>query len=173
METFPNFWDHSNPHPLNTDYQRLYNELVPTMGKSSTLQGEMLRASSRIAYDLYNNGWGNNWTGALYFLSANIHQFPLNLSKSDSERFNQIVMNISDYANCQYAGRNTAPFQKDVTDLIAIITTLVLSNPELIPNDRDMFDLQDADAMENDDGLDDGYDEPELYGVNGYYRDAD
>lgn len=43
-----------------TQYKVLYERLVPESGKCETLEGELLRAVSRIYYDYTNNGFGNN-----------------------------------------------------------------------------------------------------------------
>ena len=44
----------------NTDLQdKLYGELVPSEGESDTVHGMLLRAATRIYYDIYNNGGGN------------------------------------------------------------------------------------------------------------------
>lgn len=41
---------------LQDDYNRLYDELVPSQGKADTIEGEVLRASSKIVYRHYNDG---------------------------------------------------------------------------------------------------------------------
>jgi hypothetical protein len=41
---------------LQADYNRLYDELVPSQGKADTIEGEVLRASSKIVYRYYNDG---------------------------------------------------------------------------------------------------------------------
>jgi hypothetical protein len=64
------FWNHD--HPRQEEYQRLWDELVPDSGPCETLEGETLRASSRIYRDYYNNGFGNNWSGALTFLDEHM-----------------------------------------------------------------------------------------------------
>ena len=38
-------------------------KLVPASGAADTLKGELWRAATKIYYDYYNNGWGNNWMG--------------------------------------------------------------------------------------------------------------
>jgi hypothetical protein len=58
--------------PLSADYDRLYALLVPGEGKCATLEGELLRASSKIYHDYYCNGFGNNWSGAYKFLNINL-----------------------------------------------------------------------------------------------------
>jgi len=47
-------------------------ELVPALGKSDTFKGEIWRAATKIYYDYFNNGWGNNWKQAAAFLITNI-----------------------------------------------------------------------------------------------------
>jgi hypothetical protein len=64
------FW--SGNHPLTPEYDRLFKALVPAEGPCDTLQGEILRASSRIYYDYYNNGFGNDWSGAYNFLDEHL-----------------------------------------------------------------------------------------------------
>lgn len=41
---------------LQDEYNRLYDELVPSQGKADTIEGEVLRASSKIVYRHYNDG---------------------------------------------------------------------------------------------------------------------
>jgi hypothetical protein len=55
-----------------TEYNELFERLVPTSGPCETLEGELLRASSRIYHDYYNNGFGNNWSGAFNFLDTHV-----------------------------------------------------------------------------------------------------
>lgn len=38
------------------EYKKLYAELVPDMGSAKTLNGELIRAISRLSYDYFNNG---------------------------------------------------------------------------------------------------------------------
>lgn len=38
------------------EYQRLYDEFVPSSGRSNSFQGEVMRAVSRMYYEYYNNG---------------------------------------------------------------------------------------------------------------------
>jgi hypothetical protein len=53
----PGFWNQS--HPLAAKQLELFNKLVPPMGEATTPHGEVLRAATRIYYDVYNNGLGN------------------------------------------------------------------------------------------------------------------
>jgi hypothetical protein len=48
------YW--SGNGPLQKEYDALYNELVPSQGKADTIEGEVLRAASKIVYRHYNDG---------------------------------------------------------------------------------------------------------------------
>jgi hypothetical protein len=48
------YW--SGKGPLQKEYDALYNELVPSQGKADTIEGEVLRAASKIVYRHYNDG---------------------------------------------------------------------------------------------------------------------
>jgi hypothetical protein len=53
----PGFWGQT--HPLSAKQDELFNKLVPASGEASTAHGEVLRAATRIYYDVYNNGLCN------------------------------------------------------------------------------------------------------------------
>ena len=38
------------------EYNKLYEKLVPSSGSAKTLNGELIRAISRLSYDYFNNG---------------------------------------------------------------------------------------------------------------------
>ena len=40
-------------------YNKLWKKLVPARGEAETVRGELLRAASKLYYDLFNNGLGN------------------------------------------------------------------------------------------------------------------
>ena len=51
---------------------KLFKKYIPSYGKSKYLETELLRASNKVIYDHYNNGWGgNNISAALDFLHRN------------------------------------------------------------------------------------------------------
>ena len=52
---------------FQSDYARLVN-LMPGTGDADTVAGEMIRSVSRLGHELYNNGMGNNSSGAANFL---------------------------------------------------------------------------------------------------------
>lgn len=63
------YW--SGQGKYQAEFQKLTEELMPAQGEASTVAGEMIRACNRLAYDFYNNGMGNNTSGALNYLVAN------------------------------------------------------------------------------------------------------
>ena len=48
------YWNETGAY--NTEYDILYKQLVPAMGEADTVNGELLRASSRLYYEYFNNG---------------------------------------------------------------------------------------------------------------------
>lgn len=50
---------YNNQGAYQTEYSELYDKYVPTQGSAETLNGELIRAISRLAHDYYNNGNGN------------------------------------------------------------------------------------------------------------------
>ena len=50
------------------EYDALFDELVPRTGKCDTIAGEAMRAASRLVYECNNNGWGNDVSGAYFYL---------------------------------------------------------------------------------------------------------
>lgn len=67
------YWDNEGPH--QADYDRLNEALVPAQGPAESLEGEMLRAVGKLGYEFYNNGGGNNVSGALLFLKEHYPDF--------------------------------------------------------------------------------------------------
>ena len=59
------YWNGNGEY--QADYKRLV-ELMPAQGEADTLAGELIRCVSRLGHELYNNGMGNNSSGAANFL---------------------------------------------------------------------------------------------------------
>jgi len=59
------YWNHKGQY--QAQYDRLV-KLMPASGRCDTLAGELIRSVSRLGYDFYNNGMGNNTSGAANFL---------------------------------------------------------------------------------------------------------
>ena len=56
-ETGKSYWDNNGAY--QSEYDKMYEDLVPAMGKAETTEGEVLRGISRLTYDYFNNGNGN------------------------------------------------------------------------------------------------------------------
>jgi hypothetical protein len=66
---YPNsYWNGTGAY--QKEYKELYFKLVPKQGSAATLNGELIRAISRLTYEFYNNGNANALIG-----SSTIHPF--------------------------------------------------------------------------------------------------
>jgi hypothetical protein len=116
------------------DYDRLY-ELVPAYGSADTVAGELIRACSRIAHDFYNNGMGNNTSGALNYLR---HYRAIN---------GHAHRTLHSYTTGRiYQGKYDGDsIQIAVEEIIDSTVKFIIDNPclENLPNHIDMFDFED------------------------------
>ena len=122
----------------NGKYQAAYDELVkkmPASGKCDTVAGEMIRAASRLGYDFYNNGMGNNTSGALNYLSEQ--------SAIDDDVYDTIYK----YTRGRiYEGNyNGDSLQVAIESMVDQTVGMIVNNPVLmtIENKEDMFDYQE------------------------------
>ena len=89
-----NYWNESPPY--FPEYNSFWNELVPDNGSADTLQGEILRMMSRIMYDYYNNGLGNNKKEETIFLNNHKELFKEYMNDpSEWERFYNLYSEIN------------------------------------------------------------------------------
>ncbi len=61
------YWNNDGKYPLLV---KLCEDMLPAKGPTGYVEIEAFRAAVRIYYDLYNNGFGNNWTGAFNYLKS-------------------------------------------------------------------------------------------------------
>lgn len=54
------YWTNNGRHQQFAD---TLAALVPNSGPADSLNGELFRAATRIYFDFFNNGWGNEWMG--------------------------------------------------------------------------------------------------------------
>lgn len=136
------FW--SNDHPRQAEYQALWDELVPAEGRCETLEGETLRASSRIYHDYYNNGFGNNWSGALNFLDRH-----LGVPRRIRDALEPYARGrIARFDSGQYGeGDQVAAALEELAEL----ATDAAGHTPRRPSPCDMFDLQEPDDYGRDD----------------------
>lgn len=140
-----NFWD--NTHPLAADYQRLNDELVPAMGNCATMQGEMIRATSKIGYDWYNNGWGcNNWSGAVVFLRKFLPEFAGKRTEAETTEFRKALSVAHGYSHGERCNIADEKADAVVTTIVAYVVQCVLDNSSPTANTRDMHDFSEPNA---------------------------
>lgn len=134
------YWNHQGK------FQAAYDELVklmPGMGKADTVAGELVRAISRLGYDFYNNGMGNNTSGAANFLRDK--------GAIDPDTY----ATIYEYTRGQlyqgnYEGDSLHTAIERATDQTL---EFIIRNPVLItqPNEQDMFDFEDEEERFEED----------------------
>ena len=135
------YWNKKGAH--QADFDRLCDELIPDVGKADTVAGEILRAATRLAHDFYNNGMGNNTSGAANFL--------LKKGVMDHEAHSIIYYYTR---GTLYDGRYKGDsFQVAIERVIDFAVEMILANPDLTTkaNDEDMFDYEDPDEVYEDD----------------------
>lgn len=164
MKDIPNFWDKT--HPLANKAEELFEQLVPDSGNCETLQGELLRASSKIGYDWYNNGWGcNNWSGAVIFLRDHIADLPVMAPDAKSNEFHIALREVHEYSHGEPADISDERADQLVTTIHEYVVAKILANPTPIPNDKDMWDFGEPDYIpdeEDDDWMFGGDDEEDI-----------
>lgn len=121
-------------------FQAEFNELVklmPLMGASDVLAGELIRAANRLAYDFYNNGMGNNTSGAINFLQHH--------SAIDPDVYNTVhPWTTGRIYNGSYEGDS---LQLAIERVIDQTVEMIVRNPQLtsIANTDDIFNHSDED----------------------------
>lgn len=127
------YWHNTGKY--QADYDRLCDELIPAMDKADTVAGECLRSVTRLAYDLYNNGMGNNTSGAANFL---LRQGVMTVDDHDV---------IYDYTLGRlYDGHYEGDaLQVAIERTIDRAVELILEHPGLqaTANDKSMFDYEE------------------------------
>ena len=141
------YWNHQGK------FQAAYDELVnlmPASGKSDTVAGELVRSSSRIGYQFYNNGMGNNVSGAVNFLRDK--------GAIDPDTYDTIYeYSRGRVYNGHYDGDALQVAVERATDMTLEFIT---RNPVLLSmsNEQDMFDFEEPELYYDED---DYYDEEE------------
>lgn len=135
------YWKQNGKY--QAEYDRLTDELVPDMGACDTLAGELLRSASRLAYDFYNNGMGNNTSGALNFLREH--------NVIDTSLYGVIYPYTT---GSLYPGDYKGDLFHVAIEMVVDKTVKnILDNPELLTkeNNDDMFDYSDPDDLYDED----------------------
>ena len=126
---------------MSATFERIWEELVPREGNADTVAGEMIRAAGRLRYDFYNNGMGNNTSGALKFLREK--------SAIDQELFDYVLPYTTGRL---YQGKyENDLFHIAIDRIVEMTTKMVAYNPVLMTmkNTEDMLDYSDEDLDES------------------------
>ena len=135
------YWNHQGK--FQTAYDELVN-LMPASGKCDTVAGELIRSVSRIGYQFYNNGFGNNVSGAVNFLRDK--------GAIDPDTYDTIYeYSRGRVYNGRYNGDNLQVAVERATDMTLEFIT---RNPVLLTmeNSEDMFDYEEDELYYDEDG---------------------
>jgi hypothetical protein len=149
------------------EYRVFWDQLIPASGKAETVEGEMLRAVSKIQHDFYNNGFGNNWSGALAYLQQYLPSFGVNIPHT-------LWNTISPYAtgrthpNNQKIENNIGLALDQITD--GVMAAIRNSDGNYHPNQADMYDMSSPTQWSDDE---DDYDEDDDDYEDDVYENAD
>ena len=142
----------------------LFNKLVPSMGASETVEGELIRAINRLIYRFYNDGdyfykgYGAETAGPAHSFLVNSNQIPFDLQSTLTSIFNKAI---------------DAP-EEGYERLIKFALEKILDHVEATPEDeytkldREMFDFE-SEFEDDEEDYDDYYDEEE----EDYYMNED
>ena len=127
------YWDQEGKY--QKEYEAIWEQHVPATGHSAVVGGELVRAASRLTHDFYNNGMGNNTSGAINFL----------------REFGSIDQGLYDTIYPYTRGRLYGGwYEADALHLAMIkmmdvTVEFILKNPQLltIENAADMFDYSE------------------------------
>ena len=123
----------------NKAFDNLWEQLVPASGSCDTLAGEVIRAAGRLRYDFYNNGMGNNTSGAIHFLD--------HCGILHDEDFQTVYP----YTRGRiYTGSyDNDDFHNAIDNIVESATVFVLNNPASmqIENTEDMFDYEEEEQQ--------------------------
>lgn len=127
------YWNRNGKYQAELDH--LTEMFLPLSGNCATVAGELVRSATRLAYDFYNNGMGNNTSGAINFLQH------WNVIDGDTYR------TIYDYTRGQlYQGRYEGDrLQVAIERMVDQTMEYILIHPELktTENTDDMFNYEE------------------------------
>jgi hypothetical protein len=146
------YWNRTSP--LFRKYRERYSALVPSEGKAPTLGGEALRAVSRLYYDAFNNGWGNNTSGAWNYLSKHV---PFEAEAK------QALDSIREYTNTGgYAQADVRDYGPKLDSIVDGVMAFLDTEASKQPNPEDLFALQEPTLEDEEDDDEDEEDEDEV-----------
>lgn len=125
------YW--SDAGKYSKEWDALYDKLVKPSGKSTTIAGEAIRATSRLIHECYNNGWGNNVSGAYFYLRNFFDKYEVDFDEfsyfedpsfdgrfqdeeKEGELIDQMVDNVYTVITKTYPSLQTTKNSKDMWD---------------------------------------------------------
>ena len=164
MEEKKTYWNENGKHQAT--YAAQWDELVPATGKAGTMQGEVLRAASRLYYRWFNDGDRIEQNGPRTDSSAedawgflhNAHE----LLKSNEGK--DALKAIADLA-VDAALARTEDAYEEALERLADAATLYAATRPLVATDEDFVGNGWDEVCEQECGLydPDGVDEDEFY----------
>lgn len=112
-----------NSSNFDAQFDELWALLVPKNGQASSIQGEIIRISGRIGYEILSNGrlnWDKDYQKMLDFFNKTI-KTGVALEKQDIERVKLLSKNISTLHNIE---------QKEIDELCQFGIDWILRNPK-------------------------------------------
>lgn len=142
------FWNED--HPLTAKANELFGQLVPASGTCPAVVGELLRASSKISWDWFNNGWGcNNWSGAVIYIRENIVE--LDLSVEVLAKLTTALNYVYEWSHGEPSPRGDRPTEIVTTIHEIIVQGILGTSPvDWTSNSVDMYDLNEDDYQEGE-----------------------
>ena len=136
------YWN--NEGTYQAEYEKLAEELMPPMGASGTVGGEMLRAVSRIYHDAYNNGFCNNTSDAFNYL-AEMGSSELDVIMTPLAG----AVNTGDYTEFETGDKIDTALDMMVDHVVKML----IDDPDVAmqKTDDDMNDFRDADFYPEED----------------------
>ena len=138
MSTYQSYYNAENGK-YQEQLNRLW-KLVPMSGNSPMVAGEMVRAAVRLSHEYYNNGMGNNVSGAINYLKA----------KGVFDGNMDVFKTIYDYSRGKvYNGvfDNECKLTVAIERMMDLTLSYVIGRPdlEITENSEDMFDYAEPD----------------------------
>lgn len=145
------YWNNVGKYQLEIEE---LEDLVPGAGAAETLAGEMFRAATRIYYDAFNNGFGNNTSGAMNFLKKY-------LVPNSTAELGSALSHIELFTNCGECVSISERTGVALDQMIDAVVEYTLEYPDSkkTPSPCDLFELQEPDYYppNDEDDYDDEY----------------
>lgn len=131
------YWD--NKGKFQAEYDQLIR-LMPKIGNSDVLAGELIRSANMLVWEFYNNGFNNNCSGATNFLLQHYA-----ISDQNYDTIHPYTIGAE-----RYRGRyNGDPLQVAIEEMVDNVVEFVFKNHKqtFCANDDDMDNYYEEDAV--------------------------